>query len=77
MRCATCAKPLPKAVGKGRPKDTCRNDHCEAVFICGHNRERCARCRSKILPLNRTTQQAAICGRCFVDLCDLASIQTH
>jgi ribosomal protein S27AE len=70
-RCATCAKPLPKRRGPGRPRVVCRDDHCEGVYDSGQNRKRCSRCGSR-LARGRAAQRAAICGRCFVNLLDLA-----
>jgi len=73
--CATCAKLLPAHYGPGRPRKHCDTDHCAAVFNSAHHRRRCTRCGSK-LARGRAAQRAAICGTCFIDLIDLASL-TH
>lgn len=71
--CRSCARPLPKPPGVGRPPETCGSDRCATIFISGHGRKQCARCRSK-LPRGRQYQRMAICGPCFVDLTDLVAL---
>lgn len=72
-RCGACAKEIIQPPGSGRPRKHCGTDRCRAIYYGNHQRTRCARCRSR-LAKGRANQRASICGRCFVDLCDLAGL---
>lgn len=73
-RCATCAKPLPKMALRGRPADHCATERCARIHRRTRRRTTCARC-GNVLAQSITARRAAICGGCFVDLCDLAGIR--
>jgi hypothetical protein len=70
-RCGACARLLPRHTGRGRPREHCDRERCATIYNAQVHRIRCARCHGKI-GRDRASQRAAICGACFVDLCDLA-----
>lgn len=49
----------------------CQTERCRKIYYSGHQRTKCGRCGDP-LARGRAAQRAAICGRCFVDLVDLA-----
>lgn len=73
--CVSCARPLSKRTGVGRPAEHCATERCERI----HRRawriksNGCPRCG---LPLARGKQakRNGICGTCFVDLTDLVAL---
>lgn len=71
--CGACGQAIAQPQGGGRPRKHCDNDRCHAIYYGNQQRTRCARCRSK-LAKGRANQRASICGKCFVDLCDLAGL---
>ena len=70
-RCASCAKPLSRHRRKGAAPKHCQTERCRKSYYSGAQRTKCQRC-SNPLARGRAAQRAAICGRCFVDLLDLA-----
>lgn len=73
-RCGACAKEIQQSFGPGPPLKHCATERCTRIYYSGFQRKHCQRCRSP-LPRGRAYQRAAICGACFVDLCDLAGLQ--
>lgn len=73
-RCATCGNTLPKEARTGRPSDHCATERCGRIHRRNRRRTTCARCGCE-LANTLSARRAAICGACFVDLCDLAGIQ--
>jgi len=73
-KCGACAKPLPIHRRKGAAPKHCQTERCKRIYYSGHQRTRCQRCGDP-LARGRHVQRAAICGRCFVDLCDLAGLE--
>lgn len=73
-RCAICATPLQKPQRTGRPPDHCASERCDRIHLRTRRKTTCGRCGGP-LATSLSARRAAICGACFVDLCDLAGIR--
>lgn len=72
-RCRACATPLVKGP-RGAGRKCCPTERCESIYYSGHNRRKCARCRSRLAP-GRDAQRLAICMQCVLDVVDLLGLE--